>query len=89
MQPGSDPMRRQRRHVTVLSADIKGSTALSERLDPEDVVEIVGEAVRVMCEAVEELGGTIKDIAGDGVLALFGAPRPGRTTRNGPPSPDC
>jgi class 3 adenylate cyclase/tetratricopeptide (TPR) repeat protein len=70
-------MRRQRRHVTVLSADVNGSTALSERLDPEDVVEIVGEAVRLMCEAVEELGGTIKDIAGDGVLALFGAPAAG------------
>jgi class 3 adenylate cyclase len=67
-------MREERRTVTALFADLAGSTALGERLDPEDVREIVGEAVRLMAEAVERFGGTVKDIAGDGVLALFGAP---------------
>jgi class 3 adenylate cyclase len=68
------PIREERKVVTALFADVVGSTALGERFDPEDVTEIVGRAVGRMVEAVEELGGTIKDLAGDGVLALFGAP---------------
>ena len=67
-------MREERRTITALFADVAGSTALGERFDPEDVREIVGEAVRHMAEVVERFGGTVKDIAGDGVLALFGAP---------------
>src|SRR5205823_10803984 len=50
------------------------STALGERLDPEEVRLIVGEAVARIVHAVEAFGGTVKDLAGDGVLALFGAP---------------
>lgn len=67
-------MREERRVVTVLSADLVGSTALSERLDPEDVKLIIGDAVGRLVRLVEEFGGTVKDVAGDGVLALFGAP---------------
>jgi predicted ATPase/class 3 adenylate cyclase len=67
-------VREERKVVTALFADIAGSTALSERFDPEDVTEIVGAAVSKMVEAVESFGGTVKDLAGDGVLALFGAP---------------
>src|SRR3954462_3358226 len=67
-------MREERKVVTALFADIVGSTALGERFDPEDVVEIVGSAVSRMVEVVEEFGGTVKDLAGDGLLALFGAP---------------
>ena len=67
-------MREERRDVTVLVADLVGSTALGERLDPEEVRLIVGEAVARIARAVEDLGGTVKDLAGDGVLALFGAP---------------
>jgi class 3 adenylate cyclase/tetratricopeptide (TPR) repeat protein len=67
-------MREERRTVTALFADVAGSTALGERLDPEDVREVVGEAVKQMAEVVERFGGTVKDVAGDGVLALFGAP---------------
>jgi len=65
---------RGRRVVTALFADVAGSTQLATQLDPEDVVEIVGGAVRDFCEVVEQYGGTVKDLAGDGILALFGAP---------------
>jgi ABC-type oligopeptide transport system substrate-binding subunit/class 3 adenylate cyclase len=67
-------MRQERKVVTAVFADLVGSTALAERLDPEEVKLIVGEAVARMVRAVEEFGGTVKDLAGDGVLALFGAP---------------
>ena len=63
-----------RRAVTALFADVSGSTELAARLDPEDVVEVVGGAVRQFCEVVESFGGIVKDLAGDGILALFGTP---------------
>src|SRR5690349_13776562 len=68
------PGREERKVVTALFADLVGSTALAERLDPEEVKLIVGEAVARIIAAIEEFGGTVKDLAGDGVLALFGAP---------------
>src|SRR5438445_5323028 len=55
-------------------ADVVGSTALAERLDPEEVKLIVGEAIARAIGVVESYGGSIKDLAGDGVLAIFGAP---------------
>jgi ABC-type transport system substrate-binding protein/class 3 adenylate cyclase len=67
-------MREERRVVTALAADLVGSTALGERLDPEEVRLLIGDAVARMVHAVEGFGGTVKDLAGDGVLALFGAP---------------
>jgi class 3 adenylate cyclase len=50
------------------------STTIGERFDPEDARDIISGGVALMIEAVERFGGTIKDLAGDGVLALFGAP---------------
>ena len=67
-------IRDERRDVTALFADLVGSTALGERLDPEELKLVVGDAVARMVTAVEAFGGTVKDLAGDGVLALFGAP---------------
>jgi ABC-type transport system substrate-binding protein/class 3 adenylate cyclase len=67
-------MREERRVVTAVFADLVGSTPLGERLDPEEYKLVIGEAVGRMVSAVEDMGGTVKDIAGDGVLALFGAP---------------
>ena len=67
-------MREERKVVTALFADLVGSTELTERLDPEDARDVIGGAVAAMVDAVERFGGTIKDLAGDGVLALFGAP---------------
>src|SRR4051794_34415622 len=66
--------REERKVLTVLFADIVGSTALGELLDPEDVKLVVGEAVARIVGEVEALGGHVKDLAGDGVLAFFGAP---------------
>jgi ABC-type oligopeptide transport system substrate-binding subunit/class 3 adenylate cyclase len=68
------PFREERKILTVLFADIVGSTALGELLDPEDVKLVVGEAVGRIVGEVEALGGHVKDLAGDGVLAFFGAP---------------
>lgn len=68
------PMREERKIVTALFADVVGSTALGDRLDPEDVREIVGSALGKIVEVVESWGGTVKDLAGDGALVLFGAP---------------
>jgi len=70
----ADVTREERRVVTVLVADLVGSTALGERLDPEELRVVVGDAVARMVGAVEAFGGTVKDLAGDGILALFGAP---------------
>jgi class 3 adenylate cyclase len=67
-------MREERRVVTAMFADLVGSTTLAERLDPEDFKLIVADALARVIGAVEGFGGTIKDLAGDGVLALFGAP---------------
>ncbi len=67
-------MREEQKIISALFADLVGSTKLAERLDAEEVKLVVGEAVARMVAEVESLGGYVKDLAGDGVLALFGAP---------------
>lgn len=64
----------QRKLVTILFADTVSSTAMSEQLDPEDVLEIMDGALKAYTEAVIELGGTVARLMGDGLLAFFGAP---------------
>ncbi len=87
MSEGPDlEMREERKVVTAMFADLVGSTALAERLDPEDLKLVVNDAITRVIGAVEAYGGTVKDLAGDGVLALFGAPQtheddPERATR--------
>ena len=66
--------REERRVVTALFADVVGSTPLGERLDPEELKVVLQEAIARIIGSVEAFGGTVKDLAGDGVLALFGAP---------------
>ncbi len=68
------PPAEERRVITVLFADLVGSTTLAERLDPEETRLVVADAIRRIVEAVELFGGHVKDLAGDGVLAFFGAP---------------
>lgn len=64
----------ERKQVTVLFTDIVGSTALAEKLDPEEWGEIVSGAHRLVSEAIYRYEGTIAQLLGDGVLAFFGAP---------------
>ena len=64
----------ERRIVSVLVADVVGSTAIGERLGPERSKFLFDEVVRLMREEVERFGGTVAQLTGDGVLALFGAP---------------
>ncbi|HEY3097751.1 MAG TPA: adenylate/guanylate cyclase domain-containing protein [Methylomirabilota bacterium] len=60
--------------MTVLFTDVSGFTAMSERLDPEDVHAIMDQAFEIILEAVHRYEGTINQFLGDGVMALFGAP---------------
>jgi class 3 adenylate cyclase len=62
----------ERKQVTVLFADVSGYTSLSERLDPEQVSEIMDEVFAIILDAVHEHRGTVNQFLGDGVMALFG-----------------
>src|SRR5882724_6104665 len=64
----------ERKQVTVLFADIKGSTELIEGLDPEDARKLLDPALHAMMEAVHRYEGTVNQVLGDGIMALFGAP---------------
>lgn len=64
----------QRKHVTILFADVVGSTSIAEKLDPEEWKEVVQGAHNRIMEAVFRYEGTIAQLLGDGVLAFFGAP---------------
>src|SRR2546428_11089055 len=66
----------ERRPITVLFADIAGSTSIAERLDPEDWTTLVGEAFQRMNRTIERYGGNIAPLMGDGGLPFFGAPTP-------------
>jgi ABC-type oligopeptide transport system substrate-binding subunit/class 3 adenylate cyclase len=64
----------ERRTVTILFSDVKGSTAMAENLDPEDVLEIMDGAFDLLIEPVTRHEGTLARLMGDAILAFFGAP---------------
>jgi class 3 adenylate cyclase len=64
----------ERKTVTALFADIKGSMELIEDLDPEEARAIVDPALKLMMDAVHHYGGHVAQSTGDGIFALFGAP---------------
>ena len=64
----------ERKTVTALFADIKGSMELMEDLDPEEAQAIIDPALKLMMDAVHRYGGYIVQSTGDGIFALFGAP---------------
>src|SRR6516225_5419565 len=71
---GSAAVDGERKTVTALFADIKGSMELMEDLDPEDARAIIDPALKLMIDAVHRYGGYIVQSTGDGIFALFGAP---------------
>jgi class 3 adenylate cyclase len=64
----------ERKQVTVFFADIKDSTRLIEGLDPEAAQRLLDPAIHIMMQAVHRYEGTVNQILGDGIMALFGAP---------------
>src|SRR6266516_3121816 len=64
----------ERRPLTILFADIAGSTSIAETLDPEDWTELVGTAFNRLNAVAARYGGTVARLMGDGVLVFFGAP---------------
>ncbi|HYX80085.1 MAG TPA: adenylate/guanylate cyclase domain-containing protein, partial [Actinomycetota bacterium] len=68
------PPGRERKLVTVLFADVTGSTSLGERLDPERMREVMDAFFAAMREEIEAEGGTVEKFIGDAVMAAFGVP---------------
>jgi class 3 adenylate cyclase/tetratricopeptide (TPR) repeat protein len=71
---GRAALQGERKLVTVLFADVSGFTALSEKLDPEDVHRLMNGAFELMLGAIHRFEGTVNQFLGDGLMALFGAP---------------
>src|SRR5437773_2453735 len=67
-------MEGERKHVTVLFADLKSSTELLADRDPEDARQLLDPVLERMMEAVHQYEGTVNQVMGDGIMALFGAP---------------
>ena len=65
----------ERRQVTVMFSDLVGSTALSARMDPEDLREVISSYQKCVTETVERFGGFVAKYMGDGVLVYFGYPQ--------------
>ena len=72
--PAVDTLEGERKTVTALFADIKGSTELMHEIDPEEARAIVDPVLQLMMAAVHRYGGYVAQSTGDGIFALFGAP---------------
>jgi class 3 adenylate cyclase len=72
--PETETAEGERKTVTALFADIKGSTELMEDLDPEEARAIIDPALKLMIEAAHRYDGYVVQSTGDGIFALFGAP---------------
>jgi class 3 adenylate cyclase/tetratricopeptide (TPR) repeat protein len=64
----------ERRRITIVTSDLRGFTAISERLQPEEVVKILNFYLECMADEITKYQGTIDEFMGDGILVLFGAP---------------
>ncbi|UCF82095.1 MAG: zinc ribbon domain-containing protein, partial [Desulfobacteraceae bacterium] len=70
----SDRIEGERKHVTALFSDLSGYTAMSEKLDPEEVKEITTRIFGEISQIIVEYDGLIEKFVGDAVMALFGVP---------------
>jgi adenylate cyclase len=64
----------EKREITLLMSDLRGFTALAERLEPHEVVALLNHYFTVMVEQIQQWGGTIDEFIGDAILVFFGAP---------------
>lgn len=64
----------ERRNCTFLFTDVRGFTAMSERLEPEEVTKIMNEALTIQSDAVKKYGGMVDKYIGDAMMAIFNAP---------------
>jgi len=69
-----DRIEGERKLVTVMFCDMAGFTSLSEKLDPERVYTIIDQVYEILIHKVHEYEGTVNELTGDGIMALFGAP---------------
>jgi len=73
--PSSLKLGGEKRHVTIMMSDLRGFTALCERLKPEQVVQMLNGYCKIMMEVVDKYHGTVNEIIGDSLLVIFGAPK--------------
>ena len=64
----------ERKQVTVLFADVKGSMDLGEKVDPEEWYRIMDRFFQILSDGVHRFEGTVDKFTGDGIMAIFGAP---------------
>ncbi|MFC1857242.1 adenylate/guanylate cyclase domain-containing protein [Thermodesulfobacteriota bacterium] len=69
-----DRIEGERKQVTVMFCDMEGYTGLSEKIDPEEVYSIMDQVYEILIHKVRDYEGTVNEMTGDGIMALFGAP---------------
>ena len=74
LEPGG-----KKRTLSIMMSDLRGFTAMSERMDADDLISMLNHYLEVMTDAIQSHGGTIIEFIGDGILAIFGAPRHSET----------
>ena len=69
----------KKKNLTILMSDLRGFTAMSERMDPAELITMLNHYLGEMTEAIQKRGGTIIEFMGDGIFAIFGAPLDSKT----------